>query len=88
MTFEEILDFESHKPVNISIISDIIFVKIDAKDKSASFPRYGSISHKLHKNHEHLIQDQLSWILCIKYIIMMHYLIRPLAKNSSREVKL
>lgn len=34
--FEEILDLESHKPVNISIIDDLIFVKLEAKDKSAT----------------------------------------------------
>jgi len=58
--FEEILDFESHKPVNISIIDDIIFVKLEAKDKSATCPRCGCKSHKLHQNHEHLVQD-LAW---------------------------
>ena len=58
--FEEILDCESHKPVNISIIDDIIFVKLEAKDKSATCPRCGCKSHKLHQNHEHLVQD-LAW---------------------------
>lgn len=55
--FEEILDLESHKPVNISIIDDLIFVKLEAKDKSATCPRCGCKSHKLHQNHEHLVQD-------------------------------
>lgn len=58
--FEEILDLESHKPVNISIIDDLIFVKLEAKDKSATCPRCGCKSHKLHQNHEHIVQD-LTW---------------------------
>jgi hypothetical protein len=58
--FEEILDLESHKPVNISIIDDLILVKLEAKDKSATCPRCGCKSHKLHQNHEHLVQD-LPW---------------------------
>lgn len=58
--FEEILDLESHKPVNISIIDDLILVKLEAKDKSATCPRCGCKSHKLHQNHEHIVQD-LPW---------------------------
>ena len=58
--FEEILDFKSHKPVEVNIINDIIFVKLEAKDKSATCPRCGCKSHQLHQNHEHLVQD-LSW---------------------------
>lgn len=58
--FEEILDLESHKPVHISIIDDLILVKLEAKDKSATCPRCGCKSHKLHQNHEHIVQD-LTW---------------------------
>ena len=58
--FEEILDYESHKPVNISVINDIIFVKLEAKEKSATCLRCGCKSNKLHQNHEHLVQD-LAW---------------------------
>jgi transposase len=58
--FEEILDCESHKPVNISIIDKSIFVKLEAKDKSATCPRCGCQSHQLHQNHERLVQD-LDW---------------------------
>jgi transposase len=32
-------------------------VKLEAKDKSATCPRCGCKSHKLHQNHEHLVQD-------------------------------
>jgi transposase len=58
--FEEILGFESHKLVNISVINDIIFVRLEAKEKSATCPRCGCKSNKLHQNHEHLVQD-LAW---------------------------
>jgi transposase len=58
--FEEILNFQTHKPVEISIINDMIFVKLEAKNKSATCPRCGCESHKLHQNHEHLVQD-LDW---------------------------
>ncbi|GBE76150.1 hypothetical protein myaer87_33770 [Microcystis aeruginosa NIES-87] len=34
--FEEILNFWTHKPVEISIIDHMIFVKLESKDKSAS----------------------------------------------------
>jgi len=58
--FEEILDFQTHKPVEISIINDMIFVRLEAKNKSATCPRCGCESHKLHQNHEHIVQD-LDW---------------------------
>jgi|LakMenEpi03Aug12_release.lakeMendotaPanAssembly.Ray.scaffolds.fasta_scaffold3023301_1 hypothetical protein len=45
--FEEILNFQTHKPVEISIIDDMIFVKLEVKDKSAICPRSGCESRKL-----------------------------------------
>ena len=58
--FAEILDIQTHKPVEISTIDGMIFVKLEAKEKSAICPRCGCKSHKLHQNHEHLVQE-LKW---------------------------
>ena len=56
----EILDIQTHKPVECSIRDDIIFVKLEAKEKLATCPRCGCKSHQLHQNHEHLVRD-LDW---------------------------